>query len=568
MRLPKNFIIMLTNIVIACSMSVGAFAQRSPGEAEVMADRLLQNARSYYNNLEMESMEEALQGVISISQRFGYISPRFASILSQTYIFKGLLVFINSEDRVETKRLFAMALQASPTAQLSDDLSTPTLRQIFEEARQGGQGGYPAQPQGGGYPTAQPQGGYPAQPQGGYPAQPQGGYPAQPQGGYPAQPQGGYPAQPQGGYPAQPQGGYPAQPQGGYPAQPQGGYPAQPQGGGYPAQPTAPQQPVPSGPDISHTPPAQLPSNRPFTIRVKVSTFLRPQVSYVHLYYVSKGTSGKTQRLDLRPDGPTDFEGQLPGVFITGDRLQYYIVLLDQSQNPVANFMDYSSPQVVRIVGGQYSELSGGLVQDKVRSRLLSAGLSAGAGTGTVSEGAQIEGSEQQASGGFAISGFHLKLNADFWVIDSLSVGLGTRVQIDRQPNVIAAFLVGGTIQWAFVQSEDDRWIARVGGGYGKVAHLVPVSPAANTVNGQAANGQTKTYLTIGGPVFYQVGLGYSLQISDLIALSFGVDFMHFIGLNSPPPLPTGALDVCPVGQECDYPSKHFDLNIGIEFTL
>ena len=40
-----------------------AHAQRSPREAETISTRLIQDARSYYNNLEMEPMDEALEQI-------------------------------------------------------------------------------------------------------------------------------------------------------------------------------------------------------------------------------------------------------------------------------------------------------------------------------------------------------------------------------------------------------------------------------------------------------------------------------------------------------------------------
>ena len=75
-----------------------ALAQRSPGEAESMSSRLIRDARSYYDNLEMDPMEDALEQIIEMSRRFGNISPRFAQNLSQAYILKGLLAFVNSDN--------------------------------------------------------------------------------------------------------------------------------------------------------------------------------------------------------------------------------------------------------------------------------------------------------------------------------------------------------------------------------------------------------------------------------------------------------------------------------------
>jgi hypothetical protein len=301
---------------------------------------------------------------------------------------------------------------------------------------------------------------------------------------------------------------------------------------------------------------------------------LRGQVLSAHLYYVSRGTAGNTQHLELRPSGELDFEGQVPSNFVVGDRLQYFIVLHDQGRNPVAHFKDHKNPQVVRIVGGRYLDLSAG-EQAGSSSRFLSASLSVGAGTGTVESNADIERQEQNVQqGGFAVSGVHLRLAADFWVTSSISLGVNTRLQFDRDP-VIPAFLIGGLVQWvAFEDSSSGRWTLRGGGGYGQIAHLVPVTPPQGMVDANtpgmtpAAGANPSTFLSLAGPIFYQVGTGYSLQLSDFFALTFTVDFMHFIALSSPPVLPDGTLQACPAGTECDYPSKHFDVSLGFEFTL
>ena len=241
----------------------------------------------------------------------------------------------------------------------------------------------------------------------------------------------------------------------------------------------------------------------------------------------------------------------------------------------MAHFKDHKNPQVVRIVGGRYLDLSGGQ-QAIGPKRLLSASLSVGAGTGTVESNADIERQEQNVQqGGFAVSGVHLRLAADFWVTSSISLGVNTRLQFDRDP-VIPAFLIGGLFQWvAFDDLSSGRWTLRAGGGYGKVAHLVPVTPPqdmagvdVNGTNMAATNANPSTFLSLAGPLFYQMGIGYSLQLSNFFALTFMVDFMHFIALSSPPVLPDGTLEACPTGAECDYPSKHFDVSLGFEFTL
>ncbi|MAD60039.1 MAG: hypothetical protein CMH49_00815 [Myxococcales bacterium] len=620
-----RYCILLT-VIELCALFNGALsplysntacAQRTPREAETTSNRLIQDARSYYNNLEMEPMDDALEQIISMADRFGNISPRFSDTLSQAFILKGLLAFVNSDNRSEAKRYFVKAIEAYANARLSDDLATPELRSIFEEAKRNarpsnsyntyGQQQAPANSYG------QPQ---PARPNP-YGQQPQ---PARPN-PYGQQPQ---PARPN-PYGQQPQPARPnqyarqqANPYGQQqqpPSNPYGqqqprsnpyGQAQQPSSNPYgqaqqPPSKTYGQQPTPSspygqqrpqanqyrqpqqarpnpyeqrqssGPEVSHTPPAQLPGGRPFSVRVRISPYLRPQVYFVRLFYVSSGTMGKTQKLALRPSGDFDYEGAIRSEYIVGDRLQYFITLFDQSDSPIASYRNHKAPQVVRIVGGQYANLigDGGFgSRQQVSNKILTTRLSSGFGSGTVQEGAEIqtEGSSKQAKPGFALSGLHLRIEADFWVMNSLSIGLNTRIQFDRDPP-IAAFLAGGLIQWVFSEDQSNKWSLRLGGGYGEVAHLIPVAQNSDAplVTGgdlpmntgaaamnEEAPGPTYTFLTKAGKVYYQLGFNYAFKISEGFAITFTTDFLHLIALQSPP----------------DFPSKHFDFSLGFEFTL
>lgn len=609
--------------------SVGEASAQDTRQIEASVARLLQDAKSYYENLETDPMADALDEAIRLCERVNYPSPNLSVMRAEVYILKGVLVFINTESREQTRNYFIRAIESSPVVQLSSDFATPELTSIFEEARRRArpaQGGYGAQPnqggygrpnqgggygqtnqgggygqpnQGGGYGQSNQGGGYGRPNQGGGYGQPnngQGGYgqpnngqgygqPSNGQGGYgqPNNGQGGYgqPNNGQGGYgqPSNGQGGYgqPNNGQGGYGQTNQGGY-GQPNQGGY-GQPNnqynqGGYQQQPSGPEVNHTPPRQLRGGQPFLVRLRVTPRLRSQVFSANIFYVSRGTNGETRREQLRPSGELEFEGQIQGKFVQGNLLQYFIVLRNQRDEPVANFKNHTAPQVINIVGGGYLDLQNS--NKPQTERLLSAGLSVGAGAGTVQDNADIDRQTQNVdAGGFALSGFHLRLAADFWVNQNLSLGLNTRLQFDRDP-VIPAFLVGGLIQWIFADDPSTgRWTLRAGGGYGEVAHLVPVTPDAGNagvVNGQmaatAAPAEPQTFLSFAGPIFYQVGLGYAIQLSDFFALTFALDFMHFIALESPPVLPDGSLENCPVGSECDYASKHFDLSIGFEFTL
>ena len=71
-------------------------AQRSPREAEMQVERLLQDARSYYDNLEISMMDDALEQILDIARRFGPATSKMAYGISDAYILKGFLVIINN----------------------------------------------------------------------------------------------------------------------------------------------------------------------------------------------------------------------------------------------------------------------------------------------------------------------------------------------------------------------------------------------------------------------------------------------------------------------------------------
>ena len=149
--------------------------------------------------------------------------------------------------------------------------------------------------------------------------------------------------------------------------------------------------------------------------------------------------------------------------------------------------------------------------------------------------------------------------------MNNLSIGLNARLQFDRDPP-IAAFLAGGLVQWVFSEDQSNRWGLRFGGGYGEIAHLISLSLKIRLRQYQVATSlyqqkcrrlrvqqhQLIPFLTKAGKVYYQLGFNYAFKLSEVFAITFTTDFLHMIALQSPP----------------DFPSKHFDFSLGIEFTL
>ena len=111
-------------------------AQSSSREAESQVRGLLRSAYEYYDNLEMELMDEALENILDIALRFPPQTQGMAQKVAEACILKGLIVFVNQANNdSEIKRYFLKALQYSPNITLSPTISTPDLERLFSEAR-------------------------------------------------------------------------------------------------------------------------------------------------------------------------------------------------------------------------------------------------------------------------------------------------------------------------------------------------------------------------------------------------------------------------------------------------
>ena len=82
---------------------------------------------------------------------------------------------------------------------------------------------------------------------------------------------------------------------------------------------------------------------------------------------------------------------------------------------------------------------------------------------------------------------------------------------------------------------------------------------------------EEKSYLdtTLEGPVFYKAGVSYAFKISETWSFKTAFDFTHLIALDACPPTQAAmATDTAATGSSiktnCDSPSIHFDMNLGI----
>ena len=501
-------------IIFNCLLSSPVYAQNSPREAESQIRGLLRNAYGYYDNLEMELMDEALENILDIAIRFPPQTQSTAQNIAEACILKGLIVFVNqANNHSEIKRYFLKALQYSPSITLSSSISTPDLERLFNEARMSAPPPQQPPPQNNGYP---PQPNPYQQP----PPQPNPYQQPPPQPNPYQQP----PPQPN-PYQQPP----PPQPN---PYQQAPGYP-----------PVNPRPVNPRvGADLMHIPMANATAGRPFPIRVQISQNLRAQAYYVRLFYQTQGTIG-TQRLDLQPTSPLEFAGSIPSEFMRGTQLYYYIVVYDQAENPIHFHKNSESPQVVNIIGGGAFDPNASQPAQPIEDAYVSVNMLLGSGAGILSGGVYLQKQKRrEVINGVAWAPFHVQLELDFWLGQSVALGLFSRLQI-----VEFALLGGAHLKWFITNTTESKFALRLGGGYGEARHLVSVN--------YQSGGMTKQGLdtALQGPVFYKVGMEYSTPISDILSFVITGDFIHLI---TPSP---------PVENS---PAKHFDVNLGLSATF
>lgn len=419
-------------------------AQRNAYQAESEVQRLLEDARGYYDNLELEEAEDALARGITMAERFQVRSP----VVADVYIQRGVLRFVRDRDEGAAQADFTQALIIHPQAQLDPMLSTPTLERLFTAARQqaGAQSPPPAAP------------------------------------------------------------------------------PRQAVGG-----PSIPR-------DILHTPPAGARGGQPLPLQLEAEGALNRTIYQIFVHYRSPTAEGP-QRVEMTPDGPTTFRAQIPARHMAGRQLQYYIVALDRTQQVVAQVGSLNDAFTVPIQGDWLGDvdsmpsggsLTGGGGGGRSRGHhFVTLGLSLGTGAGMISDRAQpVVKSEKRISPGFALTPFHVLLEADVWPHERFAIGAFARVQV-----VEFTHLEGARLKFKAVNTLNHQLILRAGGGFGHVRHLIDL-------------GDDGFDTTLEGPFLYTLGLSYAYRIAHRFNLILTPDFLHMIG---------------------DSPSQQFDLQIGVQ---
>lgn len=423
----------------------GVAAPRTAAQAEGEIERMLEDARSFYDNLELDQAEAALDRAIRLAERFGVATPAVA----QVYIQRAILSHVRDKDEEAAVNDFVEALRIDPSATLDPLVSTPSLEELFERARKGARRAPDRRP-----PRDEDDGG------------------------------------------------------------------EEPE-----------RRPPPREPDVRHSPPREVEAGRPVTISIDVAESLNRDVYRAYLYFRS-ARADSVQKVELAPSGRSNFSGKIPGRFVAGRTLTYYVVLEDRGGTAIGGIQSARDPVSVAVRGDSLGDLDeipsgsglGGGGDDDGDREFVSLSLGVGTGGGFITDLAQPENQEgANIRPGFALAPFHALVEADFWIIERLALGAFARIQI-----IEFAHMEGGRLKFKAITGEH-QLILRAGGGFGQVRHLVQLEGLLDT--------------TLEGPYLYTLGASYVYQFNPTIGLHITPDFIHLIGPS---------------------PSLHIDLSIGI----
>lgn len=127
-------------VVVFCSCLVSAaYAQRGGArQAEQDIDRLLDEARQAYDNLELDQADAALEQAVQLGER----NDVRGRAMAEVHIQRGIIAHVRDKDKERAIGEFKQALMLDRTVRLDSLVSTPSLEGLFEQARrQVGPGG-------------------------------------------------------------------------------------------------------------------------------------------------------------------------------------------------------------------------------------------------------------------------------------------------------------------------------------------------------------------------------------------------------------------------------------------
>ncbi len=506
------------------------FAQRSAREASGEIERLLQESKNSYDELDLDRAEDALARAVQIAEQFGIRNIALAEVLVQ----RGVVIFVRDKNREAARNYFSEALDVDDRVELDPLTTTPSLERIFNEARDQRRG----RRSGGGFDAMR-------DPTGG------GRYSGGMNGGGVGD-GGRYSA------PANERRRDDYRDQDSY-----GRRDGRSERGGndYGTQDRRNEnfrndrfgdrdqfdrrgrndRRQNENTDLVHRQELSAEADRALPLTVEVAPRINRQVYRVFVYF-RDSSSPAIQRLEMQPTGQSGFEGQIPRRFMVGREINYYFQAENRRQDIVAQVGSARQPYKVPI-RGDYSDPTGfasgssldGDFGGRSRRRdgarqFFGATVNLGTGFGYVKGDARPVNNPNAdvSQPGIGPSSFHMLIELDLWLSDTFAFGPFARLQLGD-----FAHLEGGRVKFKVSDSGDHSFRIRGGGGYGRVAHLVQLKQGFD--------------VTMEGPFLFTVGMTYRYRLNDMFSLVFSPDYLQLFG---------------------EYASYHLDLQAGVELEL
>jgi len=297
------------------------------------------------------------------------------------------------------------------------------------------------------------------------------------------------------------------------------------------------------GQQLEHKPAANAQSDQSLELWISVDPDTNREIYQLFVYFRSAATAS-VQKAVMRAAGSTEFRVTIPRRYVAGREFVYYFVAESRSGRKVASLGSAQSPFKVRLSG----DLLGGASRFASGSSLGGGGeygygsdygsgddnfafsLGTGSGGGFVTK-ASVPVRNKNAvleTEGFAASVLHLQMEMDAWLSESVSLGAFARVQV-----IEFATLFGGRLQYRLSKNRASETRLRLGGGYGEVRHLVKIQERNDT--------------TLDGPFCVTGGFVHLYRLSDAMKFKTALDYVQLFG---------------------DSPSYHFDVTLGIELSF
>lgn len=520
-KLPSHSLIYGLACLILVSLTASAFGQRSYRRAEGDVERLLEDARSAYENFELEQAESELDRAIALIDRFDMKTPLAADVFVQM----GIIVYAKKRDGRRATSFFERAFSADPQVVLDRNSANPTMEKLFETARARARRGssrrsssssnrgrrdYEDDSRRSNYRDDRRERDSRDRDRQDDRRDRNDRYDRRDDGSRDSWNSGGGSA-------------WGDSNRGNRGSRGGGDNFSSRRGGGD------------RNRKLTHEEMETAPSDRSLELWVSVDPDVNREIYQLFVYFRSAATSS-VQKAVMRAAGATEFRVTIPRRYIVGREFVYYFVAESRSGRNVATLRSAQSPYRVRlsgdVLGGASRFASGsslGYGDETLggEENQFSFSFGTGSGFGFVTRNSRPvrNTSAILETEGFAPAILHLLVETDAWVNNKLSIGAFGRIQV-----VEYATLFGARLQYRTSNSHSSETRLRFGGGYGHVRHLVKIQERNDT--------------TLDGPFCANGGFVYLKKLSDSMKFKTALDYIQLFG---------------------ESPSYHFDLTLGIE---